>query len=293
MTEENTAANPETPPAADPDKFTVDNIDRRFYGPEALADSNSYVANCVTAAEENDLPVYWNIDPAAPEIPDGYGLAITPVQQREGKGEGLKIIGVLIGACPTYEALELDEKGAKFIRQTIQELLIGKMVAAARPRGNEKIGQTPFTLPISIADFIERRSGESLKSYTEISGDFVAALKKQGMKFINATMLRECLANTEFSKEQFPGVEQTSWLAVIAAMRDTAVSKSLDPQIFDHWKETRDTATMAETTDESILGALAGLTGANTTEETEPVPAAVIEAPAEPAPAETPVPAAQ
>lgn len=258
--------------------FTVADIDRRFYGPEVLADSNAYVGNCVNAAEAAGLPVFWNIDPKAPEIPDGYGLAITPVQQRAGGDEGLKTIAVLIGACPTYEALELDDKGAKFIRQTIQELLIGKMVAAARPRGNEKIGQTPFTLPISIADFIERRSGESLKSYTEISGDFVAALKKQGMKFINATMLRECLANTEFSKEQFPGVEQTSWLAVIAAMRDTAVSKSLDPQIFDHWKETRDTATMAETTDESILGALAGLTGKKAEAEIEAEPAQVMEA---------------
>ena len=283
-TEENNAPAENTEAA---DVFTVENIDRRFYGPAQLADSNGYVSNCNTAAEAAGLPVYWNIDPQNPEIPDGFGLAITPVQQREGKGEGLKTIAVLIGACPTYEALELDEKGTKFIRQTIQDLLIGKMVAAARPRGNEKIGQTPFTLPLSIADFIERRSGESLKSYTEISGDFVAALKKQGMKFINATMLRECLANTEFAKEQFPGVEQASWIAVVNAMRETAVSKSLDPQIFDHWKETRDTAVMAETTDESILGALAGLTGAPAAaENTEPTSEEVTAEVAEAAPTE-------
>lgn len=254
---ETTAAETENPETS---AFTVDNIERRFYSPETLADSNEYVSNVIESADENELPVFWNINPEEPEIPDGYGLAVTPVQQKQGGGKGLKTIAVLIGAVPTYDHVFADDAGQKFIRQTVTELLISKMISAARPRGDETIGKTPFKLPLSIADFIERRgSGENLKSYTEISGDFVSALKKQGMKFINATMLRECLASVEFASQQFPQVSQENWEAVIGAMRNMAVSKSLDPAIFDHWKETRDETHMNEVSDENILGALAGL----------------------------------
>lgn len=255
----------ESEPEAEVEKFTLDSIDRRYYGPESVADASEYVSNCVEVCEAAGVPVFWNFNPEPDEetgevepLPDGYGIAVAPIQQRSGQGS-MNVIGLVVATAPSYDAVALDEKGNIFIQDLVQDVIVGKLIAAARPKPNETLGQTPFTLPVSIADFIESRRGESLKSYTEIAPAFVGALKKMGMKYINATMLRQCLQSTEFAAQQFPKIDQTSWLVAIDNMRGQAVAKKLDPAIYDHWKESRDSAGMAEIDDDTILGALAGL----------------------------------
>ena len=223
-------------PEQDNGEFTLDSIEKRYFPPSDLQAAQILLSK-IEVLKNNGVNVKMTFDQEK-EFPTGYGLAVIPLSERQEGGEGNKKTGVVLAAIPDPDTIAQDDAGRQFIRENTIAAFLSKVANAARPRPD---GQVAATMPFTIKDFIEGgRRGESLKSYTELSGDFVKALRKKGLKFISATILRQCLSNMAFAENQFSGIDQSSWVAVIDMMIAKATEKGLDVAIFANWKLTRE-----------------------------------------------------
>lgn len=216
-----------------PEAFGLDDIDRRYFGPDQLeVEAQDYV-NLVTSIP--DVSIKSNFEG---DIPEGYGLAIMPISKRGD--EGTEVIGVVMAAVPDPETIAAHEKGADFLRDVLLGNMMAKVANSVRPRAN---GTTAGSIPFTVESFIEggRRSG-SLKTYTSIASKFVKALKGMGLKFITSGILKQTLQSASFAESQFSSVEQENWEKVLNNMIAFAKSEGLDPAILSHWLETRNEA---------------------------------------------------
>ena len=221
------------------DEFALDDVDKRYFPPSDLKNAQILLPK-IEVLKNNGVNVKTTFD-REKDFPTGYGLAVIPLSERQvgaNAGQGNKRTGIVLAAIPDPDLISQDDAGKQFIRDNTIAAFLSKVANAARPRPD---GQIAATMPFTIKDFIEGgRRGESLKSYTELAGDFVKALRKKGLKFISPTILRQCLSNQAFAENQFSGIDQNSWVAVIDMMIGKATEKGLDVAIFDNWKLTRE-----------------------------------------------------
>ncbi len=231
------------PDAPEEDAFTLDEVEKRYFAPDQLTTAQEYLSKVVEVAETGQLK--RNFDPGAP-FPDGYGLAVVPLSKRvEGKGN--VTVGVAIAAIPDPELVGAHEKGAEFIRDCITAVFMAKVANACRPRVD---GSTAPSIPYEITDFLESRRGrENLKAFSEIAPIFVKALRKKGIKYMSAQLLRQTLQSKQFAEAQFEKIPQEAWGKVLDGMIVKAKSEGHDPAILVNWKETRESTAVAEIED--------------------------------------------
>jgi hypothetical protein len=216
--------------------FDMQSIDRKYFPPNDMENAGLEINRIVEGAGEDN--VVFNFDPNDAEtISDGFGLCIVPNTRREA-GKGTVTYGVTVAAIPDPTTVLAHEKGEEFLRSLCIDSLVAKIANSARVRPDGSSG----TLPTTITDFMERRSskGEGLKTYTELSSHFVKALRKKGLKLINAQLLRSCLQSATFAEEQFEKITQEQWVQVLDLMIAKAGDDNLDPAILNDWKDKRD-----------------------------------------------------
>jgi len=234
--------------------FNLQDVERIYYGPDEL--ENASVAINEIMANVDGKNVTFNFKPDdASSIPDGFGLAIVP-NTRRVEGQGVVTYGVTVAAMPDPSTVLANENGEDFVRKLVTENLLSKVANSSRQRPDGTSG----TLPVSLADFMEARRGrgEGLKTYTAIASHFVKALRKKGLKLINAQILRNCLQSAMFATEQFEKIEQSQWELVLNLMIAKANEQKLDPAILNDWKDKRD-AFEIESNEDVDFGDLADL----------------------------------
>jgi len=101
--------------------------------------------------------------------------------------------------------------------------------------------------PATITDFLESRRGrETLKAFSEIAPLFVKALRKKGITFMTAQILRQTLQSKQFAEVQFEKIPQDAWQKVLDGMIVKSKAEGHDPQILINWKDTRDSTEVAD-----------------------------------------------
>ena len=229
--------------ASESDKFTMENVEKRYFAPDQLEDAQTYLGKVTNVCPDGTIKRNFNPEET---FPDGYGLAVVPISKRvEGKGN--VSIGVVVAAIPDPASVANHEKGGEFIRSAITDVFMSKVANSCRPRPD---GTTATTIPFSIEDFIESRRGrESLKAFTEVASAFVKALRKKGIKYMTPGLLRQTLQSKAFAATQFEKINQNAWQKVLDAMIVKAKAAGHDPAILVNWKDTRDSVEVVEIED--------------------------------------------
>ncbi len=225
------------------DAFKLGDVVKRYFSPDQLQDeAQAAVSKIVAIAKTGEIK--RNFNPEEP-FPDGYGLAVIPLSKRgDTPGGGNITIGVAIAAIPDPELVGSHDKGGDFIRAIITDTFISKVANACRPRAD---GTTAPTIPFEIMDFLESRRGrESLKAFSEIAPRFVKALRKKGISYMTAQLLRQTLQSRQFAESQFEKIPQEAWQKVLDGMIVKAREAGLDPAVLINWQETRDATEVAD-----------------------------------------------
>ncbi len=227
------------------DKFTMENVEKRYFAPDQLEDAQTYLGKVTNVCP--DGAIKRNFDPEE-VFPDGYGLAVVPISKRSlEKGGGNISIGIVVAAIPDPASVANHEKGGEFIRSAITDVFMAKVANSCRPRPD---GTTATTIPFTIEDFIESRRGrESLKAFTEVASAFVKALRKKGIIYMTPGLLRQTLQSKAFAATQFEKINQDAWQKVLDAMIVKAKAAGHDPAILVNWKDTRDSVEVVEIED--------------------------------------------
>lgn len=243
MTDQTEATGQPSETAMEPETFTMESVEKRYFAPDQLQEAQDYLGKVTGVCPDGTIK--RNFDPEE-TFPDGYGLAVVPISKRV-EGQGNVPIGVAVAAIPDPASVAQHDKGGEFIRSAITDVFMSKVANACRPRPD---GTTATTIPFSIEDFIESRRGrESLKAFTEVASAFVKALRKKGIKFMTPGLLRQTLQSKAFAVTQFEKINQDAWQKVLDAMIVKAKAAGLDPAILVNWKETRDSVEVIEIED--------------------------------------------
>lgn len=215
--------------------FTLQDVDRCYFGPDAMQDAQEYLAKVTALDPAPNIQMNW--DTEKDQVQDGFGIAVVPISKRT-EGKGNVVIGVAVAQIPDPATIAKHEKGQEFISSLITDVCIAKVANSVRPRSD---GTTAGSMPKSLEDFIESRRGrESLKAFTETANVFVKALRKKGLKMMTAPLLRQILQSKQFADNMPIPHTEGLWERVGEKMIALAESKKLDASVIRNWLETRD-----------------------------------------------------
>lgn len=215
------------------------------------------------ARYDNDTspPIYYGFDKDEGEIYSGNGVAIIPILRRrkQSEGEGPMIhSATVVVQMPTLEALNSDDAGASFVRETVQTAMIEAVRMAVRSDLTDNPNNPPSkSLPNTLADYVIPSERGTLGAFTELAPAMVKLFHSAGMRFMNARLLKQVLSSRSFAETQMPTVKQSVWINTLNRAVEVANKKGLDPAIFRQWLETRDHVTGPEVSDDKLNDALA------------------------------------
>ncbi len=214
----------------------IEDLKRLYFAPSDKERAQVAIESARKIAAENNIPVAFNWAAESGEkLPDSHGIAIVPIPQRR-EGQGNVIIGLHIAGIPSPEAIIQDEIGGKWAVESLVKVLINKYSNAVRPRE----GQSAVTAPFSLEDFITSATRESgLAFFREIQGVWVSALKKKGLKLMNAALLKQTLASAAFAEQTFPKIKQSVWEGLLGKMIASADATGKDAGMISTWLATR------------------------------------------------------
>lgn len=236
MTDQSNAST-STPEAAK--EFSVQDVKQTLISQNDLPNSTELLGNLISWGEANKKGLVFNFDMNANNsLPEGFSVLVQPIAERSTGSEGNITKQVVIAAVPSLDLVMADEKGRALVADILATHFGNKLKTALRA---QEAGTGTGTLPSSYADFIEsRRGGSDMKAFNDLAGDFVAALRKKGLKIMSKPLLRSVLANKNAALEHFKKIEDNGgWVAVLNSMIKTAQDRKLDPVILVHWLNTR------------------------------------------------------
>ena len=215
----------------------IEDLKRVYFSPNDKEAAKIAVEKARAIADAHVIPVAFNWPAEDGEkLPEDYGIAIIPIPQRR-EGQGNVIIGLHIAGVPSPESIIKSEKGSIWANDALVKVLINKYSNAVRPRE----GQATVTAPFSMEDFITSATRESgLAFFREIQGVWVGALKKKGLKLMNAALLKQTLASAAFAEQTFPKIQQSVWEGLLNKMIAAAQAVTKEAGIITTWLETRD-----------------------------------------------------
>lgn len=231
-------------------EFTLQDVTRRYFSPSELDEASEYMNAVSQVCPDGALKS--NFDGSS--VPDGFGIAVDPIKKRV-ENEGNVTVGVAVCVMPDMETIAEygDGKGLEFIKDAVNDKLMAKIAHSFRPRNNETQAdrvKREASVPTTIEAFLTSARGDgSLKTFTQLSSDFVKALRKMGLSLMSSAILRQTLSSKEFATAQYPKIPDASWDAILDKMISNAKAEKLDPAILVHWKETRADRPYEEITD--------------------------------------------
>jgi hypothetical protein len=194
----------------------------------------------INLADLQNLPTITNYDITG-ALPDGCDLVVRALTEGKGKGEKLKTIGVMIGAVPSFEAMQADKLGLEYIAEKATDGVIAKLNNACRTHVNGS--DTKRILPVSMSDFVTSLRAESeLKTFKAMTKAIVANLSKRNINGVTAGNVRSILSNQAIASVLIPKAPAAFWDAFLDFVSAEASKENLDPAIFQTWKAERNVA---------------------------------------------------
>lgn len=217
-------------------EFKIDDVKKTYFAPSKLEEGNVLLQRVIDAGI---TPIFnFKTDENFPQ--ETHGMLIAPISKRI---DGTNVTqGIIVAAIPVLESIiSFGEKGEAFVRDSILDTCFAKVANAVRPRDD---GTVASHVPFSIEDFIEsKRGSDALKAYAKLAPKFVKALKRMGLKLMNAQLLRHVLESAVNAEQQFPKMKQEAWEHLIDKMIATAKLEQLDPTLFENWRKNRNETT--------------------------------------------------
>lgn len=231
--------------------ITIDSR-RVLFGPDRLDHAQLYISALSAHAEQHELEVLSNFE-LADGVNEGWGLVIAPVQERLPDPEDpsrnkLIAVGFVIAQVPWVDVVLAHAAGKDLIENALVAMLIPKVINAVKPALVGEVAVTDLqSMPRSLDDFLVRaKKGETYAVFNQLADKFVEVLKERGIKELTKTMLKKVLSNTGAAKTYYPNIDQRNWVITLETMISQAEKLGLDPSLFHRWIETRDEATIAE-----------------------------------------------
>lgn len=213
---------------------TLQDVEKKFFPPEQVEQGSEYVNSVMQIAERENVEPVFNFDPEQ-EFPEGYGLAVIPLQQRVPE-RGNQTYGVAVAAIPSLDKIQENEAGQAWMGKVVTDALLRQVTLAAKPKEEGEV----TSLPLKIEDFVTSARTSGLAAFNAVASDYVKALKQKGLKFMSKVLLRQVLASSQFAEQQFPRLSQDNWQLVLDSMISHVKQKGMEPGILNHWKQTRD-----------------------------------------------------
>lgn len=216
------------------------------FGPDERAGLVAYL----THVQELGLPTTLNGDWAATgNLPEGYGVSVYPIGNHEADasskdGKRSRVIKqVAIIAVPSVSVLwAAGQLGQDFVSEAVART-IGTVVRnrLAKPGANGVV------LPFTVEEFITPtdRADPAVAAWKAVASDVKAALVKRSdaFKSLGDPQILSCLKMRSFAQALFPNVTQALWENLLKGLIASAPKKNVSPDVFQHWLDTRDTAT--------------------------------------------------
>lgn len=243
------------------DAFTLQNIKRRYFAPDELETAQAEIGKVLAVCPQNMFRS--NFDLADEKVPDGYGVAIVPISQRQKVGEDQKtvVLGATVALVPSPQVIMADDAGMDFVRDTLVDVCVAKIANAVRPK--DGVLDADLFIPKTLEHFITvQKKGEGLKTFNELAPRVIKAMKektKGAMQFLTPQILRQVLQNSGWASHTFPNIPDTSWERVLEMMIKLATAEKLDTNILESWKSSRNEAAMAEVDADDFESAIASL----------------------------------
>lgn len=229
----------------------LENVKREFYDVSQMEKAQDAAMYATEAAEAEKGQVVYNFD-IEKEFPEGYGLAVIPLQKKNKELGAMERIGVVIGAIPDFSTIMEDKAGAVFCKQAVEDALMAKLANATRPRAD---GNTAASVPFSLQDFITSSRPEGvLVAFRKLAPAYVKVLKDKGLKLMTDGILRSIMESKAFAEDQFASVPQSTWEGLIDSMIAKAKEKDLNPGLLEEWRKTRNEAGMPSDGDVDLDG---------------------------------------
>ena len=234
----------EQPQAEQPqaESLSLDDLKREVFAPPQNDAEKAKIAEAIEKARKiaaaNNLALDFNWKASDEKLPDGYCIAIVPVNQRR---EGVTVpIGVYIAGIPSPSLIRSTKAGPEWVDGVIMSYCVNKLANSVRPRGDESTG--PGSVPFTVEDFITTQSrDQGLSLYRELGPKYVSALKELGLKVMNLTLLRQILSSASFASQQFPNISQDKWVNILNRMITEGEANGANLGMLQVWKDTRDT----------------------------------------------------
>ena len=211
---------------------TMDDIEKQYYPASAIEKANTAMTEAFNIAGADNVTM--NFDPEQ-DFPEGYGVAIVPITERVPE-KGNKAKGVLFAAIPELATVLEDKSGDAWIQKIALDKMVSQVMSSAKSIDETSVS----TLPFSITDFTTSSRGSGNAAFNALASDYVAEIKKKGLRILTKPIFKNVLASKAFAEELFPSVGQESWTHVLDVMIEHAQKEGLDPIGLLHWKNTRD-----------------------------------------------------
>lgn len=248
MNDQAQAQTNEAPAAKAPN---IDNVKREFYDVSKLEAGSAAAEYATEAAEAINGIVVYNFD-VEKDFPEGYGLAVIPLQKKDSESGTMQRVGVAIGAVPSFELMMQDKDGAEYAKQAVEDALMAKLANATRPRAD---GSTAASVPFTLQDFVTSNRPEGvLVAFRKLAPAYVKVLKDKGLKLMTDGILRSILESKAFAEDQFASIPQETWEGLIDSMIAKANEKSMAPGLLEEWRKTRNEAGMPSDGDVDLEG---------------------------------------
>lgn len=202
-----------------------------------------------------------NFDPSI--YTDSMRVMVAVLTQRV-KDAPSKVQAIVVTPAPTLDSILANPLGKDWLQKIVDKELNH---VAVRPLRAPKDGDTLDTLaeqmPTTLEGYVssQREGGGILETYNELARGIIDAIAKKSKPWQKARLtkpeLKSAMASKAYAAEYYPTLEdrgegkESLFVMALNFAKQVAVSKSLDPAIFDKWLTTRDEATLVSKSDDS------------------------------------------
>lgn len=224
-----------TAEATETKTVTMQDIEKKHFPYEQLEQGGNYINEVMEICSRENVEPVFNFEPDG-EFPEGYGLAVIPLQKRVPE-RGNITTGIVIAAIPSVDTLAADEAGINFINKLVTDNLVRQVTVSAKPKDEG----AEISIPFKVSEFVTTSRSSGLAAFNAVATDYVKALKTKGLKFMSKVLLRQVLASAQFAEQQFPRLSQENWQLVLQSMIAHVKQKGMEAGVLAHWMSTRDT----------------------------------------------------
>jgi len=218
-------------------------LKKQYFTPTQSDQASEAINVAVAACEASNGVVVFNFD-TSKEVTEGYAIIVAPINQRNSESKN-EVVGVSIGAVPTYDLFMTSPEGTAWIKEQTTNAILAKLANAVRP--STKTGEISATRPYTITDFItSNRSDGVLVAYRTLAPKYIKALKAKGITNLTDATFRQTLQSTAFAEATFEKIKQTTWVSIIHKMIASAEKEGMIAGSLTEWIETRDSAGMPQ-----------------------------------------------